>query len=439
LGDKIGFWSLQLSYWVKKYKLNMKRVLFLSQLVPYPPDAGAKVRSYYVLRYLAQRFEVTLLAFSRSDDRPEAIEHLRQYCKQVITVPIQRTKIRDLRMLAGSLLSGESFIIRRDTVPEMNAQIERLIASNSFDYVHADQLWMAQYGLHARQVAQGKKPCLVLDEHNACFQIYQRLAENEKDPFKRWLWAREWPALQRFEVRACASFDRVITVTEEDREILGGLMNGSQKGDLRAGPRKGFDTIPICVDADAVQPVTPKPNSLDALHLGTMFWMPNVEGVLWFARNVWPIVRQRFPQATFTVVGKNPPVSIRELEASAPQGSGSGIVVTGYVADPQPYLEKAAVFVVPLFSAGGMRVKIVDGWRWGLPIVSTTIGAEGISYLDGENILIADSPEDFSRAVIRVLSDLELAQSLRQNGRRWVEQHYDWRKVYSAWDAIYPP
>ncbi len=417
----------------------MKRVLFLSQLVPYPPDAGPKVRSYFVLRYLAQRFEITLLAFSRPDDRPEAIEHLHKYCERVITIPIHRTKARDLRMLAASLLSGDSFIIRRDTVPEMTAQIDRLITTNSFDYVHADQLWMAQYGLHARQVARGGKPCIILDEHNACFQIYQRLAENEKDPFKRWLWAHDWPALQRFEVEACASFDRVVTVTEEDREILQGLVNGSGKEGIPSRSGKSFNSIPICVDAGAIQPVTPKSGSLDVLHLGTMFWMPNVEGVLWFAREVWPIVRQHFPQATFTVVGKNPPASIRELATSTPQGPGSGIAVTGYVADPQPYLENAAVFVVPLFSAGGMRVKIVDGWRWGLPIVSTTIGAEGIHYRDGENILIANSPEDFSRAVLRVLSEPELAQRLRRNGRRWVEQHYDWQKVYSAWDAVYAP
>jgi glycosyltransferase involved in cell wall biosynthesis len=415
----------------------MKRVLFLSQLVPFPPDAGAKVRSYFVLRYLAQRYLITLLAFSRPDDRPQAIEHLRQYCERVITVPIHRTKIRDIWMLAASLLSGESFIIRRDAVPEMTVQIDQLIASNSFDYVHADQLWMAQYGLHARQVAQEKKPCLILDEHNACFQIYQRLAENETNPFKRWLWARDWPALQRFEVRACASFDRVITVTEEDRQILQRLVSSSAMDGNRTRAGNGFDTIPICVDVDTIQPVTPKSDSLDILHLGTMFWMPNVEGVLWFAREVWPIVRQQFPQATFTVVGKNPPASIRELATSSLQGLGSGIVVTGYVADPQSYLENAAVFVVPLFSAGGMRVKIVDGWRWGLPIVSTTIGAEGIRYRDRENILIADSPEDFSRAVVRVLSEPDLAQRLRQNGRRWVEEHYDWQKIYSAWDAIY--
>jgi glycosyltransferase involved in cell wall biosynthesis len=415
----------------------MKRVLFLSQLVPYPPDAGPKVRSYFVLRYLAQRFAITLLAFSRPDDRPESIEHLRTYCEQVITVPIHRTRVRDVRMLATSLLAGASFIIRRDSVAEMTAQIDRLIASNAYDYVHADQLWMAQYGLHARRVAKDRKPCLILDEHNACFQIYQRLAEHEAHPLKRWLWKREWPALQRFEVQACARFDRVVTVTEEDREILQGLVSNVGREARSANIDGRFNTIPICVDVSSVQPIRPNNGSLDTLHMGTMFWMPNVEGVLWFARDVWPAVRQRFPEATFTIVGKNPPASIRELTASGIQSPDNGISVTGYVSDPQPYLENAAVFIVPLFSAGGMRVKIVDGWRWGLPIVSTTIGAEGIHYQDGENILIADSPEDFSRAVLRVLSEPDLAQHLRQNGRSWVEQYYDWQKVYSAWDAIY--
>jgi glycosyltransferase involved in cell wall biosynthesis len=101
-------------------------------------------------------------------------------------------------------------------------------------------------------------------------------------------------------------------------------------------------------------------------------------------------------------------------------------------------LEQAGAFIVPLFSGSGMRVKIVDGWRWGLPVVSTTIGAEGIACQPGENILVADTPLDFAQAVFDVLTQPELAQRLRQAGRRWVEGRYDWRQVYPAWDVIYP-
>jgi glycosyltransferase involved in cell wall biosynthesis len=154
--------------------------------------------------------------------------------------------------------------------------------------------------------------------------------------------------------------------------------------------------------------------------------------VQWFGREVWTKVREQLPEATFTVVGKNPPDAIRALESQ-----DLGVTITGYVPDPQPYLERAGAFIVPLFSAGGMRVKIVDAWRWGLPVVSTTIGAEGLRYQDGENILIADDAEAFAQALRRVLQDEDLNRRLRENGRHWVEEQYDWQRVYPAWDGVY--
>jgi glycosyltransferase involved in cell wall biosynthesis len=181
-----------------------------------------------------------------------------------------------------------------------------------------------------------------------------------------------------------------------------------------------------------VEAVAPQQEASDVLHLGTLFWPPYVEGVLWFAKMVWPQIRSQIPHATFSVVGKNPPESVKALA-----DGGTGIQVTGYVPDPQPYLERAGAHIVPLFSAGGMRVKIVDGWRKGLPVISTTIGAEGIRYRDGDNILIADDPDSFAAMVVRVLQDGELNQRLRLNGRRWVEEQYNWRHVYSAWDEVY--
>jgi len=113
------------------------------------------------------------------------------------------------------------------------------------------------------------------------------------------------------------------------------------------------------------------------------------------------------------------------------------VEVPGYVADLKPYLAETAVFVVPLHAAGGMRVKIVDAWSWGLPVVSTTIGAEGLAVRDGENVLIADTAPDFARAAVRVFRDAALQQQLRTKGRQWVEERYDWRRVYGAWDEVY--
>lgn len=417
------------------------RVLFLSQLVPYPPDAGPKVRQYYTLLYLAERHSVTLAAFAREDDKPEAIEHLKSLCKNVYTAPMKRSKLRDGMALVGSWLRGGSFIIQRDTAAEMAMRVEDELLGG-YDLVHADQLWMAQYALLAeRLAAEGKirRPRLILDEHNACFQIFQRLAQGSGNPLTRLLLEREWRALKRYEAQACARFDHVVTVTDEDRLILEEMVNEVRQGSgqseqpLPGGSRRTqFSTIPICVDTQEVQPVPPAQGSQEVLHLGTMFWLPNVEGVLWFMREVLPRLREKLPGATLSVVGKNPPDSIRLLASRE-----SGVEVTGYVPDPRPYLERAGAFIVPLFAAGGMRVKIVDAWRWGLPIVSTRIGAEGIRYRDGENILIADDAEAFAQALARVLQDGELNQRLRENGRRWVEEQYDWQRVYPAWDEVY--
>lgn len=414
----------------------MSRILFLSQLLPYPPDAGPKVRSYYVLRHLAQTHQVTLLAFTRPDDSPEAIQHLREICEDIHLITIHRSQIRNLFSLAASLLKGASFIIQRDYVPEMVQVIDQLLQTTPFDAVHTDQLWMAQYALRAKQVAPNL--LIVLDEHNACFQIWKRLAVGERNPLKRLLLEREWRKLQAYETQICSSFNYIVTVTEKDQSILKNLVlpktNLTKQIDHDQS-NDNFLMIPICVDTQSILPVQPISGTLNVLHLGTMFWMPNIEGVLWFSREVWPKVVAQIPEATFTVVGKNPPSEIRNISKN---GTGrSSIQVTGYIPDPQPYLQKAGVFIVPLLSGGGMRVKIIDAWRWGLPIVSTSIGAEGIQCVPDENILIADDPLAFAQAVVKILQEPSLAERLRLNGRRWAEENYNWRKVYSRWDEIY--
>jgi glycosyltransferase involved in cell wall biosynthesis len=248
---------------------------------------------------------------------------------------------------------------------------------------------------------------------------------------------REWRKLQIFEAQACARFDHIVTVTEEDLAILQDLIHSQEKmGHLDPRSKnQSFSTIPICVDTRSVKPVQPFPDALDVLHLGTMFWLPNVEGVMWFANEVWLKVVAQIHNATFTIAGKNPPAEIRALSKS--QKGMSPIQVTGYVPDPLVYLERAGVFIVPLLSGGGMRVKIIDAWRWGLPIVSTTVGAEGIEYCNGDNIIIADEPDDFANAIVKILTDPNLSKRLRINGRRWVETHYDWQDQYLSWDHIY--
>jgi glycosyltransferase involved in cell wall biosynthesis len=482
------------------------RILCLTQVLPYPLDAGPKTRAYYTLRYLSQQHEVTLLSFVRPGDTPMAVEHLRTFCQAVYTVPMPRSPARDAWHLLWSLANGTPFLIARDWVTEMANRVSQIangesriayrksqgIFDKSFDVVHADQLWMAPYALQARDPRSAiRDPRLVLDQHNAVFQIPRRLAQHETNPLKRALLALEGRKLASYEVEACRRFDHVVWVTEEDREavnskqctvnskqLLMAARMASREDESRAGavgdrPERVFTgqlalsgrrsaisdqrsamhdlVIPIGVDPEAQPVIERRPDAHRVTFLGGLHWPPNAEGVLWFAREVWPRVLQQVPNAVLTVIGKNPPKGLSRIadrrSRIAYRNSPFTIYhspftihnaeVTGYVDDPLPYLQETAVFIVPLHAGGGMRVKILDAWCRGLPVVTTRVGAEGIWVCDGENGLLADTPEAFAQAVMRVLREPALAACLAAGGRRTVETHYDWRNVYRAWDAVY--
>lgn len=401
----------------------MARILYLTQVLPYPLSTGAKVRQYYVLRYLSLRHEVTLVSFVRPDDRAEYIGHLQNFCKAVHTVPMTRSRWRDLRAGLKAVATGQPIVIVRDEIEPMQRLLARLTASERFDAVHADQVAMVQYALRATD--HGLKR--VVDLHNAMYLVTQRLADNEPNPIKRLIMQRETRALAKYEAQLCARFDRVVFVTDDDRRAIQSQIDRQQV----PVPTDHFATIPICSDPIDKAPITPVSRPFRVTALGTMFWPPNAEGVAWFAREAWPQVRARFPEMRLTIVGKNPPPMLTALNGH------DGIEVLGFVPDVRSILAETAAFIVPLRAGGGMRVKILDMWCWGLPIISTRIGAEGIAVRDGENILLADTAAELAQAVNRVLGDGALADQLRRNGRQWIEAQYDWRTTYRAWDAIY--
>jgi glycosyltransferase involved in cell wall biosynthesis len=299
----------------------------------------------------------------------------------------------------------------------MMREIRRLAGETRFDAVHADQLWMAPYAMLARRASPAAHvPSIVLDQHNAVCSIPKRLAGVESNFVKRALLNLEAAKLARYERETCRKFDRVVWVTDEDRRAL--------------FPGREHQVIPIALES-ANRKVRRRTDARRVTFLGGLHWPPNAQGILWFRNEIWPRVRREAPGAVLTVVGKNAPAGLKD----SPDAS---LEVTGYVEDTSAYLGETAVFIVPLLAGGGMRVKILDAWSWGLPVVSTTIGAEGIHTRHGENILLADEPSTFASAVAEILNNPQLAARLAAGGTRTLESHYDRRKVYAAWDHIYP-
>lgn len=403
-------------------------ILFLTQVLPYPLDAGPKTRAYYVLRYLAQKHSVTLVSFVRGADTPAAVDHLRTFCAAVHTVPMVRSKSRDVGFLGESLLTNRPFIITRDRVPAMTRLLDDLCSAGiPFDAVHADQLWMAPYAQHVQRKLAPRRVLTVLDQHNAVYMIFQRLAQSERNPAKRALAQLEARKLARFEADVCSTFDRVAWVTAEDLAAVRAVARPGQSI-VDSG------VIPICVSPSDAPPIVRTPTARRVTFLGGLHYPPNAQGLCWFAERAFPLVLAQAPDAVLTAIGKQPPAELQKLGIP-----GRNLTVAGYVNDPLPYLAETAVFIVPLLAGGGMRVKILDAWLWGLPMVSTRIGAEGIQVMNGVNMLLADEPAAFADSVLRLLQDPAMNGAIGRAGRQWVEQQYDWRTIYRAWDAVYDP
>lgn len=387
-----------------------KKLMFATNLLPYPPDNGASLKAYHTLQHLAKDYSITLISFIRGKEELTYRKHLHDFCQNIVCIRIRRSLLRNLFFGIKSLVSHKPFFIIRDHSSKMRAAIEKITKKEQFDLIYVDHLQMAQYFYN------GGIP-RVLDQHNIESALVRRYLPTVKNPIKRSLLQLEYNKLKAYETATCRSFDLVLTVSENDKTRLENLGIEQVK------------CIPIGLDTKQYKLLQTCREAQNIIFLGTMYWPPNVDAVRWFHQNIWPQILKTIPGATFTVIGKRPPRSIRRL-ASKP-----GVTILGYLPDPIPRLKDGAVFIVPLRIAGGMRVKILTAMAWGLPVVSTSIGAEGITCSTNKNILLADDPETFSQAVIHLLQNHELRKNLLTEARKLIETTYDWKIILAKLDC----
>jgi glycosyltransferase involved in cell wall biosynthesis len=390
--------------------------LLLTQVLPYPPDSGGKIKTLNLLKFLAQAHQVSLVSFTRPDDDPRWLDQLRPLCHEVHTIVLRRSKVRDLFFLLQSWLRPMPFVIARDDSAAMRRLVLQLAQEQRFDLVHAVQLNMAPYALAVADVPR------VLDQENVVSLVVERLCRLQRPGPKKLALYLEWRKLLRYEGEVCRRFNRVLAVSEADRLALQGI----------AGAECPVDVIPIGIDVEATPVIPRRPDAAVIVTVGNMHWPPNAEGVLWFLEEVYPLIKQEILTVRLRVVGPRPPAEL--LRRGQKDAS---IEVTGYIEDLPPYLEDSAVMVVPLHAGGGMRVKILEGMAMGLPIVSTTIGCEGIAVVAGEHLLVADTPEGFAQATVSLMRDRARANELAHCGRCLVEERYDWRVAYRPLEHIY--
>jgi glycosyltransferase involved in cell wall biosynthesis len=257
-------------------------------------------------------------------------------------------------------------------------------------------------------------PCpSILFTHNVEAEIWRRHAENPQGVLRRRLYRQQWRRMLRFEGRTIARFDRVLAVSDVDRDTFQRLY----PHDLRAP----ISVIPTGVDTQYFAPAAaPEARRRNLVFTGSMDWLPNVDGIEYFCRDILPLVRNEMPDVTLTVVGRAPTPSIRRL------GAEPGIDVTGRVDDVRPYLAQSTLYIVPLRIGGGTRLKIFEAMSAGRAVVSTSIGAEGLPTVPGRHLALADTPEAFAREVVSLLRDEDARNQLARAARELVTTHYDW-------------
>lgn len=388
------------------------KILFVAARLCYPLNTGAKIRAYHVLRNLARRHEVTMLFCQGRQEEAvhfPAIEALGVRLVPVLNPGIDRRP--GLRALGRCLWRDLPLTVAKYRSPAM-AKALRALLQEGFDAVHCEHL-------HVFPQLQDAGVPLVLDAHNVESQIAERYAALEENPLRKRLFSWHHGRLARFEMRAVAAADLVLSVSAEDRCTFRAL---GAAGTIRV--------VENGVDVDHFRPAPREGRGI--VFVGSMDWQPNRDGVDYFLDHVLPLVRRSHPSATFHVVGKSPSDALVRRAAGE-----QGVVVTGTVEDVRPYLERAAVCVVPLRVGGGTRLKVLEAFAMGKGVVSTTLGCEGIACRDGDHLLIADDAPSFAGAVCALLDNPRLARTLGERGRELVERRYSWRALGDTMLAHY--
>jgi glycosyltransferase involved in cell wall biosynthesis len=397
-----------------------KRLLFLAQMLPYPPDIGVSIRSYNVLRILAREFAVTALCFYRRAhqssprDVSESLEALRAFADvRAFPIPQEHHRLRLVVDHASSLMTRQPYTVFAYRSSSFRWALRHLLATTTFHAAHIDSLDLAEYV----PSLQGLPSVCV--HHNVESDLLERRARTARLMERAYLHFQS--RLTRAQERAyCPMFDLNVAVSQEDAARLMAIAPGSR-----------FAVVPNGVDTVKFRPAETGDGAGGLVFVGGHSWPPNREAMAYFCADILPLLRARGFSPRITWVGSATSAAKKEFAARY------DVHLTGYVDDIRAWVHGAQCYIVPLRAGGGTRLKILDAWAMGKAVVSTSVGCEGLLARHGENILVADTPADFASAVIAVLTDVSLRQQLAAAARRTAMEHYDWEVIARGMIPIY--
>jgi glycosyltransferase involved in cell wall biosynthesis len=394
------------------------KTLWVNSNFMHPTTKGGQIRTLEMLRHLHRWHEIHYVAIA-NPAQPEGPARAHEYSHKSYPFPYRvpsKASPAFYAELVRGVFSATPVAVERFHPPGMRAFLEDLIRKEHFDCAVVDHLAPTSYFPDL--------PHAIFFQHNVETVIWRRHVEHAADPLRRAYFKLQADRMYRYERRVSRASGHIVAVSPTDADEMRRLFDVTRVTEIPTGV--DIEYFQRGAGASACQPVP----TADLVFVGSMDWLPNVDGVLYFVREILPLIRQVRPETTLAIVGRTPPLKIAQLAADP------RIQVTGTVPDIRPYLWSSAVAIVPLRIGGGTRLKIYEAMAAQIPVVSTTIGAEGLSVNPPQDIRLADTPAHFAAQCLELLTTPELRTRLSQAAAAMVTSHFSWEQVARAFEKI---
>ena len=389
----------------------MDRILFLAHRIPYPPNKGDKIRSFHEVKYLAKHYRIHLAALADDHEDLKYISNLQKFCEKVSIEPIKKPMAQIEALKA--LIKGDPLSVRYFYSPRLHQKVQDWLRKHRYRAIFCFSSQTAQY----LPAVLDPETRFIMDFVDVDSEKWFQYAERTRQPFYRWLYRLEGKRLRKFEREIALRADACLLAAEREKVLF-----------QRLYPEiSAVYTVTNGVDLDFFDPKRDYPCPFDPsdpvlVFSGAMDYYANVDGVVWFAKEIFPKVKSHFPRGKFYIIGRKPAPEVLALRKE------EGIVVTGFVNDVRPYYAWATACVVPLLVARGIQNKVLEAMAMAKPVVATSQAFEGIKAKPGHDILVADEPQAFAQALIEILKDPNRQKELGQAARKIMEEKYSWEK-----------
>lgn len=399
------------------------KILFITNLLPYPLDNGGKIKTYNTLNILSNGNDIDLFSFYESDKEENSISFIKERFNSLNVIRKTLTTSKDLKKMSiiafKSLFSKLPFVILKYRDKNMISILKKSIKNKKYDLIYIDHLQLAVY----MDVFINADCPIYLDQHNCESQILKRRIYESKSYLSKLFSKIEYEKLKKFEQYIIQKVDKVIALSEEDKNF----MIKENTIDINK-----FNIVPIPINIDYKKPILDNiDRKLNIIFLGTLSWFPNAQGIEWFVKRVIPKMENKKIDYNLFIVGKDPSSSLKDLCSKY-----KNITITGYVENINKYIEICDIMIVPIFIGSGMRVKILEGLGKRIPIISTRIGAEGILVKDNRDILFAENEEEFICKILK-LKDIEVYKSIQKHGEDIFEKEYSINAISKKYLSLF--